>query len=109
MEKAQTSTNNNSLNNINEIIYSLKEDFQKIQIALEEKTKMNQKLYEDFTNLYFYLDKETEIVSKLKKEKMIYEESFQDLLNERQNFNNNMQSLNYTRNEYLKHLYFLSQ
>ena len=101
--------NNNSLNNINEIFHSLQEDFQKIQIALEEKTKMNKKLLEDFTNLYFYLDKESEIVSKLKKEKMIYEESFQDLLNEKKNFNNNMQALNYTKNEYLKYLDFLTQ
>ena len=87
----------------------MQNDFQKIQVSLEEKTKTNKKLYEDFTNLYFYLDKESEIVSKLKKEKMIYEETFQELLNEKENFNQNMLSLNFARNEYLKHLDFLTK
>ena len=87
----------------------MQNDFQKLQVSLEEKTKINKKLYEDFTNLYFYLDKESEIVSKLKKEKMIYEETFQELLNEKENFNQNMLSLNFARNEYLKHLDFLTK
>ena len=108
MEKAQSNKSNSS-NNINEIFHSLQNDFQKIQVSLEEKTKTNKKLYEDFTNLFFYLDKESELVSKLKKEKMIYEETFQELINEKDNFNKNMLSLNYARNEYLKHLDFLTK
>ena len=87
----------------------MKNEFQKIQVDLEEKTKMNKKLYEDFNNLYFYLDKESEFVSKLKKEKMIYEESKQELLNENQNFDKNMNSLNNSKNEYIKHIDFLTK
>ena len=107
--ESQFNSKSVALNNINEIFYSLQNDFKNIQLELEEKTKMNKKLYEDFTNLYFYLDKESEIVSKLKKEKMIYEESNQELRNEEQNFNKNMLSLNYARNEYLKHLELLTK
>ena len=87
----------------------MKNEFQKIQVDLEEKTKTNKKLYEDFNNLYFYLDKESEFVSKLKKEKMIYEESKQELLNENQNFDKNMNSLNNSKNEYIKHIDFLTK
>ena len=109
-EKAQNkNNNNNSLNVINDIIKSIQEDLKNIQISLEEKTKTNKKLYEDFTNLYFYLDKESQFVSKLKKEKMLYDESHQEFINESQNFDKNIQALNYQRNEYLKQLDFLTQ
>ena len=109
LEKAQIQKNNNSLKVINDIYISLQEDFKNIQINLEEKTKTNKKLYEDFTNLYFYLDKESQFVSKLKKEKMLYDESHQEFINETQNFDKSIQALNYQRNEYLKQLEFLTQ
>ena len=91
-EKEESKINNkdNSLINLNEIFYSIQEDFKNIQINLEEKTKTNKKLYEDFTNIYFYLDKESEFVSKLQKEKMSYEESKQEMMNEVQNFDRKM-------------------
>ena len=108
-EKAQNKNNNNSLNEINDIFKSIQEDLKNIQINLEEKTKTNKKLYEDFTNLYFYLDKESQFVSKLKKEKMLYDESHQEFINETQNFDKSIQALNYQRNEYLKQLEFLTQ
>ena len=109
LEKAQIQKNNNSLKVINDIYISLQEDFKNIQTNLEEKTKTNKKLYEDFTNLYFYLDKESQFVSKLKKEKMLYDESHQEFINETQNFDKSIQALNYQRNEYLKQLEFLTQ
>ena len=112
LEKEQKNKNESLLNKnnyMNEIFYSLKNDFQKIQVDLEEKTKTNKKLYEDFNNLYFYLEKESEFVSKLKKEKMIYEDSNQELLNEKQNFNKKMLALNNAKNEYEKHLDFLTK
>ena len=109
LEKAQIQKNNNSLKVINDIYISLQEDFKNIQANLEEKTKTNKKLYEDFTNLYFYLDKESQFVSKLKKEKMLYDESHQEFINETQNFDKSIQALNYQRNEYLKQLEFLTQ
>ena len=109
LEKAQIQKNNNSLKVINNIYISLQEDFKNIQTNLEEKTKTNKKLYEDFTNLYFYLDKESQFVSKLKKEKMLYDESHQEFINETQNFDKSIQALNYQRNEYLKQLEFLTQ
>ena len=109
LEKAQIQKNNNSLKVINDIYISLQEDFKNIQTNLEEKTKTNKKLYEDFTNLYFYLDKESQFVSKLKKEKMLYDESHQEFINETQNFDKSIQALNYKRNEYLKQLEFLTQ
>ena len=96
--------NNSSLN---EIYYSLQNDFKNIQIELEEKTKTNKKLLEDFTHLLFYLEKEVEYVEKLRKEKDIYAESNQDLNNEQKNFNQNMLALNHSKNECLKQLYFL--
>lgn len=97
--------NNSSLN---EIYYSLQNDFKNIQIELEEKTKTNKKLLEDFTHLLFYLEKEVEYVEKLRKEKDIYAESNQDLNNEQKNFNQNMLALNHSKNEYLKQLDFLT-
>ena len=109
LEKAQIQKNNNSLKVINDIYISLQEDFKNIQTNLQEKTKTNKKLYEDFTNLYFYLDKESQFVSKLKKEKMLYDESHQEFINETQNFDKSIQALNYQRNEYLKQLEFLTQ
>ena len=112
LEKEQKNKNESLLNKnnyMNEIFYSLKNDFQKIQVELEGKTKTNKKLYEDFNNLYFYLEKESEFVSKLKKEKMIYEDSNQELLNEKQNFNKKMLALNNAKNEYEKHLDFLTK
>ena len=108
LEKAQNS-NKNSINQINKIFISLQEDFKIIQVKLEEKTKANKKLYEDFTNLYFYLDKESQFVSKLKKEKMLYEEGYQEFINETQNSDRNIKALNYQKNEYLKQLDLLTQ
>jgi len=108
LEKAQNS-NKNSINQINKIFISLQEDFKIIQVKLEEKTKTNKKLYEDFTNLYFYLDKESQFVSKLKKEKMLYEEGYQEFINETQNSDRNIKALNYQKNEYLKQLDLLTQ
>ena len=97
--------NNNKKKNleyINNIFYSLKNDFDIIQKKLEEKTKINKKLYEDFSNLYFYLEKEFEKIKKMKKEKILYEESNQDLIDKKNNFNKNILLLNYSKNEYFK-------
>ena len=98
------SQNNSSLN---EIFYSLQNDFKTIQIELEEKTKTNKKLLEDFNHLLFYLEKEIEAVEKLKNEKETYSQSNQDLIDEKRNFGQNMLSLNYAKNEYLKELDYL--
>ena len=98
--------NNSSLN---EIFYSLQNDFKNIQIELEEKTKTNKKLYEDFKYLLLYLEKEVTTVEKLKNEKETYSISNQELNEEMKNFEQNMTSLDYSKNEYLKELNFLTQ
>ena len=100
------SQNNSQLN---EIFYSLQNDFKNIQVELEEKTKTNKKLCEDFQHLFFYLEKEIDSVEKLKYEKDTYAQSNQDLNDEKKNFGQNMLSLNYTKNEYLKELDFLTK
>jgi chromosome segregation ATPase len=100
------SQNNSSLN---EIFYSLQNDFKNIQIELEEKTKTNKKLYEDYQHLLFYLEKEINAVEKMKIEKETYSQSNQDLNDEKNNFGQNMLSLNYSKNEYLKQLDFLTK
>ena len=100
------SQNNSSLN---EIFYSLQNDFKNIQIELEEKTKTNKKLYEDYQHLLFYLEKEINVVEKMKIEKETYSQSNQDLNDEKNNFGQNMLSLNYSKNEYLKQLDFLTK
>ena len=87
----------------------MQNDFKNIQIEIEEKTKTNKKLLEDFNHLLFYLEKEIEIVEKLKKEKEVYTQSNQDLYNEKNNFGQNMYSLNNSKNEYLKELEFLTK
>ena len=100
------SQNNSQLN---EIFYSLQNDFKNIQVELEEKTKTNKKLCEDFQHLFFYLEKVIDSVEKLKYEKDTYAQSNQDLNDEKKNFGQNMLSLNYTKNEYLKELDFLTK
>ena len=94
---------------LNEIFYSLQNDFKNIQIELEEKTKMNKKLLEDFNHLLFYLEKEIEAIENLKQEQYTYVESNKDLIDEQKNFDRNMLSLNYSKNEYLKQLEFLTK
>ena len=98
--------NNSSLN---ELFYSLQNDFKNITIELEEKTKTNKKLYEDFKYLLLYLEKEVTTVEKLKNEKETYSISNQELNEEMKNFEQNMTSLDYSKNEYLKELNFLTQ
>ena len=97
---------NNSI--LNEAYYSLQNDFKNIQMELEEKAKMNKKLYEDFNNILSCLEKEIEVTEKLKKEKDIYEQSNKDLNEEKKNFGDNMLSLNNSKEEYLKELDFLA-
>ena len=87
----------------------MQNDFKNIQVEIEEKTKTNKKLLEDFNHLLFYLEKEVEVVEKLKEEKEIYSQSNQDLNEEKKNFGQNMLSLNYSKNEYLKELDFLTK
>ena len=97
---------NNSV--LNEAYYSLQNDFKNIQMELEEKAKMNKKLYEDFNNILSCLEKEIEVTEKLKKEKDIYEQSNKDLNEEKKNFGEYMLSLNNSKEEYLKELDFLA-
>ena len=73
---------------LNEVFYSLQNDFKNIQIEIEEKTKMNKKLHEDFNNILIHLEKEVEIVEKLKKEKEIYSKSIKDLNEEKKILDN---------------------
>ena len=96
---------NNSV--LNEAFYSLQNDFKNVQMELEEKAKMNKKLYEDFNNILSCLEKEIEVTEKLKKEKDIYEQSNKDLNEEKKNFGEYMLSLNNSKEEYLKELDFL--
>ena len=110
--QSQNKPQNLNLHNnaaLNEIFYSLQNDFKNIQIELEEKTKMNKKLFEDFNHLLFYLEKEIEAIEKLKQEQYTYVESNKDLIDEQKNFDRNMLSLNYSKNEYLKQLEFLTK
>ena len=100
------SQNNSKLN---EIFYSLQNDFQNIQIEIEEKAKMNKKLYEDFNNVLSYLEKEIEVTEKLKKEKEIYEKSNKDLIEEKNNFDQYMLALNNSKEEYLKEIDFYTK
>ena len=95
---------------LNEVFYSLQNDFKNVQIELEEKAKMNKKLYEDFNNILSCLEKEIEITEKIKKEKDIYEKSNKDLNEEKKNFGEYMLSLNNSKEEYLKQLdFFVNQ
>ena len=95
---------------LNEVFYSLQNDFKNVQIELEEKAKMNKKLYEDFNNILSCLEKEIEITEKIKKEKDIYEKSNKDLNEEKKNFGEYMLSLNNSKEEYLKELdFFVNQ
>ena len=98
---------NNSV--LNEAFYSLQNDFKNVQMELEEKAKMNKKLYEDFNNILSCLEKEIEVTEKLKKEKDIYEQSNKDLNEEKKNFGEYMLSLNNSKEEYLKELDFLAK
>ena len=116
LRNAQTDQENQRKNlisqnnlSLNEIFYSLQNDFKNIQIELEEKTKTNKKLYEDYQHLLFYLEKEINAVEKMKIEKETYSQSNQDLNDEKNNFGQNMLSLNYSKNEYLKQLDFLTK
>ena len=70
---------------------------------------MNKKLLEDFNHLLFYLEKEIEAIENLKQEQYTYVESNKDLIDEQKNFDRNMLSLNYSKNEYLKQLEFLTK
>ena len=114
IRNSQNNPNHNNLisqnnSSLNEIFYSLQNDFKNIQVEIEEKTKTNKKLLEDFNHLLFYLEKEVEVVEKLKEEKEVYSQSNQDLNEEKKNFGQNMLSLNYSKNEYLKELDFLTK